>query len=342
MRTLKTIVVLAIFVGVTVTLSVSAQSLSVPDHGGLVTSAANFSTTNRIIVQPKDLVSGIDVFVTPVTTTSFHSPSWPANVAPRLISDAINKSLNNTVIVSPADYAVCLGRVSWYNFVYSDSTPLWQSTLNPWSPFENELGTTVGAVIELRARPGTDSVSLAQASVTFASIDGVLNGSANFVGASYTPLAPAIKADGTLINSGSTSQLANRAFVIVYGPLFSNGSTQYGLNYTRDYINSQVRIRGSYDFTISAQVGGVTSSATVSTRGYFLPPPTIALTKGDGVDIVSIVDNAVPGYAYVLSATSDLSSGVWQDLATFSGSNPQATVTAAASGGSRFYRVRVQ
>ena len=246
------------------------------------------------------------------------------------------------MIVSPADYAVCLGRVSWYNFVYSDSTPLWQSTLNPWSPFENELGTTVGAVIELRARPGTDSVSLAQASVTFASIDGVLNGSANFVGASYTPLAPAIKADGTLINSGSTSQLANRAFVIVYGPLFSNGSTQYGLNYTRDYINSQVRIRGSYDFTISAQVGGVTSSATVSTRGYFLPPPTIALTKGDGVDIVSIVDNAVPGYAYVLSATSDLSSGVWQDLATFSGSNPQATVTAAASGGSRFYRVRVQ
>src|ERR1035437_7523134 len=270
------------------------------------------------------------------------SPSW-TTAANSLITDAEAGKLNTaTTVSSPTQYAVVATNhlVSWTNLVLSTPTPLWGGLLNPPAPFNVELGgPSVWILIDAWSSSGGDTISLDQLSVTSVSApDGNnLGTNTTFTGLSYTPRAIAIKSDGTVITSGSTSQKGKRVLVLVQNKLFS-ADTQLGLNTVQNWINYY----SPYTWKYAVQVIGdnnTLSSTTVSTAAINVPVPVISITATSGTTASVSVSNGISGAEYQIWATKFVAPGSWQLVSVLNSNN---SLSVSTSTGSMFYRASVQ
>ena len=287
------------------------------------------------------------VAVTPLLMVNIDSPNWPA-AANEAIADAQAGTLTtNTVVNVPTNYAVCDYRIVWQNLIESTTTPMWDGSLNPSAPFNNELGgPLIWQLLDARAASGQNELSLDMLSLTSSSSDGnVLGGAIGFSGDSYSARAIAIKADGTLINEGDASQKGVRVLVLICMKLFNGGDTLSGIDSVSNWVTAPQR--SPYSITYTAIVGGDSATASVATVSTVTPPvlpavPTLSIVNNGNRSGTITLKGGTPSEQYqILCAVS--MSGPWSlvGLATADGGgNGSFAITPAVS--AQFYRAKAQ
>lgn len=240
------------------------------------------------------------IVVTPVLMPAQQSASWGI-VADKVIVNSLEGTLaiSNTVnsAQNPQDYTLCSGRIDWFNLVYSTGVAMWDGVLDPAYPFNNELGHVVWALVDARSMTGMDDISLSDLKVSFASNGGgALNVVTNYVNMDYSTRAIAIKANGTIVNSGPSDQKGNRILLLVQSKLFNGGGSQSGLDQDRNYIMGIVNQYGKYSLTFSAEINGDNLSSDSSTVIVLRPPapPVLDIERDGSLGIL----NTEPGHSY--------------------------------------------
>jgi hypothetical protein len=279
------------------------------------------------------------VIVKPVLLPYFTSPSFAAAAAKALADEMAGTLTTNTSVTAPTNYAVCSYHISWSNLVFSTSANMWAGVLDPAPPFQNEFGQLAWVLVDAQVPSGSNAVSLDSLSVTSASNDGnQLGSTTTFSGLSYTPLAFAVQADGTVITNGSASQQGKRVLVLVLSTMFNGGGTQNGLDQVMDWVDEPIHT--PYDLSWTAQIIGddtTQSSATVTT-GPGPSVPVLAIAQSSG-SLLLWVTNAVPSQTYQLYSSTVLNPASWQLMFAFTGTN---SVSVPATGTNQFFSVAVQ
>ena len=255
--------------------------------------------------------------VTPVLGPSMWSPSWNS-FATKLVTDAKNRTLNMVPAVSVTDptmYTVLpSGKVSWYNFVYSTQTGMWAGDFPIGAPFDVERGQVVIGLSQAESVSGGNDISLSMISVTSGSSDpgNTLGDTLSFeLGLDYTPLAIGIKADGSLVTSGSSTEKVARVIFLTQMKMFDGGDSLTGLNAVKNWIGLQ----GNFRVTYTIQFAGIPESkvsTAVSLSGFSNQRPTVTITP-DGVTI----KNGEIGRSYMIQSAPSVT-GPWQAIGTVS------------------------
>ncbi len=257
------------------------------------------------------LNGGAYLLVIPVFLPLQNSPSWEA-AANKVIADAIaGNPMPSGSVNNPTNYAKCNYRIDWFNLMYSTNINTWDGQTNPPVPFDKEYGRVPWALNIKISISGNDDVSLDSFGVGAKSIDSgnLLGDSVNFIGLSYSLRAPGIKADGSTITSGPTSQKARMVMVLVRTRLFNGGDTQTGREQVRNWVNSFT----PYTLTYTAQDIGddsTKSTASISTGTQSFVQPRLAIMGHAGHAMLSAV-NAETNATYVLLSRQSVASGAW-------------------------------
>lgn len=299
--------------------------------GGTPTLSSKVGSVSVMSVSPMSINSA-DILVTSVLMPTKISSSW-APAADSLVADVRAGTLSSrTFAANPTQYVLCNNRLSWSNLVYSESTSLWGSELNPPPPFNMEFGLVVWNVVDMRSKTGADDISLDMLSFGSFSNDGnYLGATYTFVGMTYTVRAIVIKSDGTVTSSGSTSQKGARVIVLVFLKLFNGGATQAGLNEVRDWVG------GISDFSVSytAQIIGNDATRSYSRISAVSVPRTPIVKIGNASVAVA---NGESGTTYQIFSSQHLP-GAWQFEGVVNGTDPH---NITQSGFSRYFRAKVQ
>ncbi len=305
---------------------------AVPSVGQVFTSAGGTPVVTRSQIAPLSITSGGKAMIslTPVLLPPLGDPTWSTAVT-SLLSDAIAGKLTNQVVTNPNQYGLLTYNIGWTNLVYSTSANMWQGSTN--TSF-NVHGQVIAILVDGISISGGDDLPLDSLGVTAASNDGnVLGASVGFTGMDYTATAPAIKADGSRITSGPTSQKAKRVLVIVYSKLFNVGGTQPGLDSVRNYVTEHF----PYRLTFVGQVNGdlATMSRVILTTSSEQPiQPTLMMSRSGVFSAASYEDRS---YRLLSSATII---GPWALEGVFNGGN--SLTNSSFTGQQKFYRLGVQ
>jgi hypothetical protein len=319
-RTLKTTVAAALMSIIMLSSTTYGQTTSPLTTGKSVGSAGPVSAhggQSLSLLSLKTLginaYNGANVTAIAVRMPSRNSPAWEAS-AKHLISDALSAGgINMTPheLSVLGDYSVCAGKISWYNTVYSETTPLWQDGLNPTGTWAGQYGESVQILLIATSRDGKNSIHLSQFFVTSASSDSsrLLSDKYSFNGTSYTDIAVGIPAEGgnKIATGVSSDTQCGKVAAIVQMKLFNGGASASVLQQVRDY---EV---GSGNFTISYTVGvdGDTSSQVLTSVSLNGPgqttSPKITLTRNSVANGGTLtLESANTGYSYGLQFSSDL------------------------------------
>lgn len=211
-------------------------------------------------------------------------PSGDVNFNPmlnKLFKDFESGQPFNTVSYGEApalvdDYNVVNTQVPWHAFVYSEQTPMFAGQLNPPEKFKTRRGHTLGWLVVLESKDGSDSVALSQIRFSFTSSDfeNSLGYTSQLDPKVYATFARGYKADGTIVDSGSGDVLVKRVAVFMWSRLYNGGDTQTGLNEVSTYIF------GMDNFTLKLEVflpNGQLASRTVEVN----PIPSLVSLGGN-------------------------------------------------------------
>lgn len=211
-------------------------------------------------------------------------PSGDINFDPmlsKLFKDFESGQPFNTVPYGDApaladDYNAVNVQVPWHAFVYSEQTPMFAGRLNPSAPFQNRRGHTLGWLVVLESKDGSDSVALSQIRFSFTSSDfeNSLGFTSQLDPKVYATFARGYKANGTVVDSGSGDVLVKRVAVFMWSRLYNGGDTQTGLNEVSNYVN------GMANFTLKLDVflpNGQLASRTVEVN----PIPSLVSLGGN-------------------------------------------------------------
>jgi len=318
-------------------------SFGQPTTGSSQSSATKGEPVRAIAkAAPAAVPNTANIELTPFVGTAFASPDWGA-MADGLIKDMLGNGINRVphALVLPTDYSVVKdGKVPWYSFMYSMSTPLWLDMLNPSYPFNEEMGTTVQQVVKATALSG-DSISLAMLNLLSASSDenGILSDGIVFKnGDFYTSRAVGIKADGTKITSGAADQMCHEIVFVAQMKLFNGGGTLPGQHDIYNYVSPR-----NMSVTYTARVLGdpnSETSATVSLTGTppAQPPHLNIANNGDGSVSIGVTD-ADQSHSYQIQA-SPSPLGPWGQMAVVSGG--RTVLIPVTEHPAQFYRAVVQ
>lgn len=282
------------------------------------------------------LAASAVITVTPIHIAAQPSTSWTSG-ADQVVADAIAGTLStNTAVSDPGDYAVCNYRIYWWSLVYSTGTHMWEGVLNPPAPFDQEFGRNVWALVDVRSVSGEDDLSLSMLTVTTSSSDGNVLGSAvSFADKSYTPRAVAVRKDGSMITSGSSTQKGARILVLVKSPLFNVGGTQSGLDQVKNWVNANEVYTLGYEAQVIGD-GATKSKASVSTAGSADVKPFGLSISPEGQ--LSIIGGEANRYYRVYSKTS-LPGGTWKLAGVVNGAD---TIKVPMNGATMFFRAVAQ
>lgn len=312
-RNVKNILILAL-VGLINVLSLGALSAA-PQVGDVYTTAEKdmTATLGRHSVQPA-MVGLATIDIVPVLTVHPTSPGFSGTMA-NLFADAESgQGLEvlpfGTLPATPANYSVIDRKVRWPDFAYSTSTPMVAGVLNPLPPFQDEKGLTIGWFVTFTSVDGTDSLSLVDARFDSVSNDpqSTLGSSMPLLGRSYSEFARGYKADGTVVQTGSGTEMVSKVRLFFFTPLYNGGGTQNGLGEIQTYIE------GFPNFALTATVtlsNGQSDSRTVETNpSTTVPAPVISiagskLTVVRGFGNLEVVTGSVNGTWVPLKQVSE-------------------------------------
>lgn len=280
------------------------------------------------------------ITITPLLMPTKESASWQAS-ADRVIADARAGTLAGQYNKNgPESYGQAFQKIDWWNLVYSTTTPMWGGQLDPVAPFQNEKGgPVIWNLVIATSTSGQNDLSLDMIRFTSRSNDGnVLGDTVTFDGMSYTPRAIAIRTDGSIIESGPTSQKGRQVYVLIFTKLFNGGNTATGLNEVKNWVGS------SYSIDYVAEVVGDQSSrstarVSVAGIGSLARYPKLSLARSDASVTIRLVD-AEAGRSYRLMARPEVDRGPWTIVAIMDGTND--TFVMPLTGRSHFYRALLQ
>ncbi|MFA6459250.1 MAG: hypothetical protein WCV79_02550 [Candidatus Paceibacterota bacterium] len=269
------------------------------------------------------------------------SPSW-SSAADNVIKNALAGTLQAgsvATVVHPSQYTLPGNKVVPENFITSASTPMWKGVLNPASPFENERGQIVWALIEMRSDDGSDSVSFADLTAKFVSNDGgSLNLTLNFDNSAYTERAVLIKADGTMKKSGPASEKGKVVLVLVWSEMFTGGGTSGGIAEAKNWIQLTVSQKGDFSLILTAEDKKDPTSRSMSTVNVVRSP--VAPRVSIGNNGILTINNHVAWQSYRIYEAKDVR-GPWNLYSVISGGNT-ASIPVTGAFPAQFFRVQVQ
>lgn len=317
------------------TVSASGTSIATPLVAVWASSSEDevVSTNNLVSLnKARDLVvvSGAVAYGTgtPILLPATKTDLWSA-----MLGEDIRRRRSGLPFTNGANF-----NLTWSNTVASTTVPMWSGVLNPPAPFNNERGQVTWLFVDVFSKDGTDSVSLADISVTASSLtDGnLLGGTVTFGNASYTSLAIGIKTDGTVITNGVSSQKCARVMVAVLTPTFI-ANTQGELGTVQNWVNSYSK--PSYVLKWVLQVAGVTSSyANVGTGGSTNQPTSPILSRNPFS--LNIVSNGNPNYCYAAQSSTNVVDG-WVTRGIVQGTNLASAVSVVNDRPVEFIRLEV-
>ncbi len=265
------------------------------------------------------------ITLTPVLMPARLSPSWPS-AAQNAVNDAMNGYLifGSRPEANPTNYVLCSGKINAGNLEYALATPLWDGLQYPPAPYNNELGQVVWSVLDIMSSSSTDDLSLSMLQVRFNSSDpnNILGDTQSYMESTYTPEAIGVRADGSVVNGGPSTQMVHRVIFIVQSKLFNGGDSQSAIIQEQDWIAEQVSLSGDFSLEYSAQVmGDPTSLATATVYIVHSPlPPKLILTGREGYGVYISVDNGTPTAYYTIYSAPTID-GSWSWYAILQGKN---------------------
>jgi hypothetical protein len=221
---------------------------------------------------------------------------------------AVNNAVMNGTIANPhvasgpGDYTLVSGnRAGWSNFVFSTTAfPTWQGMANPPSPYDSEVGQIVHLVNVVRGVNGNVALSMYMskcASPNDAQIDEVqttLNGS-------YSQSARGVKADDSVVASGSGDQRV-KYFILIVAPELYIASSQGDLNVVMNWVVNDNGNSFSIIMTVTIKNGDTVvaqKSTTISTFPQTFPPlPALAISENGTSGVQVYIPDAVAGKKY--------------------------------------------
>lgn len=247
-------------------------------------------------------------WVTPVLGPSLQSASFN-QFASKLINDAVAKTINMAphTVTSPTDYTVLSnGKISPSNLILSTVEHTWAATLHPPAPFDQEYGQLLLLLVQAESKTGADNISLAMVAVGGSDNLNVLNNTLTFrVADDYGVYAIGIKADGTVVGNGPSTQLVSRVIFITRMKMFNGGDTQRGIDQATSWI-VQVNLTLTYYARIIGDPDSY-SAVTLSLTGYANNRPTMSISN-----LSSIVLSGAENRLYILQSAPAIE-GPWQN-----------------------------
>jgi len=215
------------------------------------------------------------------TTTEFNLSLVPFEGVPRfnpafggLIANAISavRSTGTLPTGSPSSLTDPrrINHITYESLMTTPSGVSYWNGFNPTGAFTGANGKTVWVLVRAKSKTGINDVSLSMVSAKLRSQDGGNNSLGQdvaFTSNSYTTLSPGWRADGSMVTSGSSSQMVAEMIVVV-GFKSYQVATEAEVQAVRNYVT------GDFAITFEATAGGTTKSFMLS-----LVPPTIATPR---------------------------------------------------------------
>lgn len=199
--------------------------------------------------------------VTPIKMVPKSAGDIWVSAATKVMADAIAGTLKDTT--GESGYMLCKGQVMLSDLVYATYT----------------TRQVVCQVVDLRSKAGL--LSMGKIAVTSKSSDsfGALNDTYVFDGIDHTAFAVLIKADGTMVTSGSSDQAGVRVVVLVFMKTFlaetpkqdveaqnwMAGYADYSV-----YYSAQIRGDNSTKVSVGVSLNGITPPVSGSGKLEFL------------------------------------------------------------------------
>lgn len=176
-----------------------------------------------------------------------------------------------------------------------------------WSSFVN--GSTVWSFVDLKAESGK-TVSLSQITFVCRSLDGSANSlgkTTTFANRDYTTTAIGIRADGSLITSGPSTQECVRVIVGIGWKSYT-ATTPAQVQEVREYLAQF----SDWGITSTASAGSTTTSKTLTTVPPTETPPHLTIIKeGNNIRLKVVYGSGT----YILQS-STLNGGLWTNVRT--------------------------
>jgi len=183
------------------------------------------------------------------------------------------------------------------------STPFYGGVFSPSVPFNNERGSTIWWWVVINSKTGGNTVSLDMINAVADSSEPQhsLRKETSLASGAYSPIAIGIRADGSVINSGASSQKARLVLVGI-------GSKSYQVSDLSGVQSVQNYVMGNFSTTMTITAGASTTSKTLS---LVAPRPMLVAKLVAGVPTFELVNNRNPDSFQV--QLSDQLTGPWTD-----------------------------
>ena len=185
----------------------------------------------------------------------------------------------------------------------SFTSPMYGGVFSPSTPFHNERGSTIWWWVVVSSKTGGNTVSLDMINTSATSTDpqGTLRKETSLAGGSYSPIAIGVRADASVVVSGTSSQLVQKAIVGV-------GSVSYPVNNDAEVANVRNYMLqfGGFATTLNVTAGASTATKTLS---LVAPRPKLVAKVVGGVPGFELLNNRNPDSFQVQLA--DQITGPW-------------------------------
>jgi hypothetical protein len=252
------------------------------------------------VIHKNTLAHPVNIRLVSVLLPDKASASWLDASLSAVTDEIDNLITSRTNVTSPTQYARA-GQLRWQNLVRSTSTPMWDGTLNPLAPFNNERGQENWIVVDAKTLDGENGLSLDMIRIISASNDdldpsqpgkNLLADTNTFVGLSYSSRAVGITKSGDHITSGPASQLCARVVLAARGRLML-GETQAQLDQANAWVSYWANDKGAYKITFDVDAGGDASSKSrlvLSTDPTPAAQPALSITYSSGMVSLSVTN----------------------------------------------------
>jgi hypothetical protein len=286
---------IALFVGI-----VRGQVVTV-DNG--VTTAVG--TTTRGARPAGDTTQVVDISIIPSVGGPQHAASFAAYAGNAVQALRTTGTLPVGVVGSPTE-ARKIEFLRAEDLMTTATAPFYGGVFGPAAPFNNERGSTVWWWVVVSSRTGGDTVSMDMISGLADSSDPQrsLRKETSLASGAYSPIAIGIRADGSVINSGASSQKARTIIVGI-------GSKSYLVSDQASLQAVRIHVVGNFSTTMTITAGASTASKTLN---LVSPRPMLVAKLVSGIPTFELVDNGSrDSYPVQLS---DTLTGPWTDHPT--------------------------